>query len=855
MLKSGRISTSAELKSQPLLQNLNSKREKPGQKKTKQRGMRSLLGKGRRLYMRLILDGVWSVLPSLPHGYVAARPLGWRRPTSSDVLLLLQCKYDIIKERLYREMLQDEHGVVWWASMPSQEQVNCVCELGEAAEEALKEKDLLYLCDLPGALRFYRNTDEVVLQACGEAVKPRDQAWSSKPKEQAWSAAVFLSELESEYQEERASLTVLLHRVDNSVLREIYLRLCVAVRRAERELHSQTALLASKQYWDKWPYTRGAVSQKLLKFWLQEKQGPTRIFQQDWRAAGCTQQQVALQCLVLCQEQERKSLLEILHTLSLDELQGQSHTLPPAYKAPERSAVSLRQSCVLSLREINESLQGASWPDCAIHLLTQLSLAHEEETWTILRSLPAMDASGVAALLHRYESELHFPKMNNLYELLQPDTSRDRATAYNFTLPDGERTEQRQRNPSESENQAHCSGCGVVLVPEDAPYLEILGTRKHRNEESTERRAGEEEECRVETERETEGAVQMRELGKEEERDGQEKKKREEAVERRDEKRKEKTEGGEEERKVEMFIEKQGSLITLAWSKPTDAVSKEQEMSAALPEEEPAEISTDSHTQISTQQPHGDSINTPNEEQSHTHPENRTSTEHEQALTEHPEDTLTAEEHTHIQAPLDQSHSSMDTECQNSEADEHTTHPTESTEDTVEPQATAPKTHTSEAVGMEAMGKEQESELVCGGQEVCEEKLEEVRVDVCEEQQLQREATMRSLVHIQRRAERRWQRDRDRQLLRVQERLSIIQNRKSDEDMLGLTQEDTFRHLTSTLQQEDEQHQKILVREKLQQLRRERSYILQSRRERNTAGFKELLAPAAQHLANTEDGL
>lgn len=38
---------------------------------------------------------------------------------------------------------------------------------------------------------------------------------------------------------------------------------------------------------------------------------------------------------------------------------------------------------------------------------------------------------------------------------------------------------------------------------------------------------------------------------------------------------------------------------------------------------------------------------------------------------------------------------------------------------------------------------------------------------VCEEQQLQREATMRSLVDIQRRVEQRWQRDRDRQILRV----------------------------------------------------------------------------------------
>ncbi|MCI4379563.1 hypothetical protein PGIGA_G00229600 [Pangasianodon gigas] len=114
---------------------------------------------------------------------------------------------------------------------------------------------------------------------------------------------------------------------------------------------------------------------------------------------------------------------------------------------------------------------------------------------------------------------------------------------------------------------------------------------------------------------------------------------------------------------------------------------------------------------------------------------------------------------------------------------------------------------------------------------------------------------MRSLVDIQRRAEQRWQRDRDRQILRVQERLSIIQNRKSDEDLLGLRREETFRHLTNTLQQEDEQQQKMLVREKLQQLWRERSYILQSRRERNTTEFKELLTPTAQCVTDVEDVL
>ncbi|XP_017571538.2 uncharacterized protein LOC108438286 [Pygocentrus nattereri] len=333
------------------------------------------------------------------------------------------------------------------------------------------------------------------------------------------------------------------------------------------------------------------------------------------------------------------------------------------------------------------------------------------------------------------------------------------------------------------------------------------------------------------------GVAKSREEEKEEGREG--------AGERREEG-KEMSEGTEA-REVEISLEKQGSLITLAWSKPADATDKDQEMSAAPAVEEPVVISTDLHAQISTQQVHGDPIMTHDEERRHTYPEESGSTSfqlQEQANTEHPEHTQTVEEHTFVQALQDDSTSSMDAEREGRVADGHTAHPTVSELDLEDSHAAA---QPSEAVGIESACEDQDSELVCGGKKE--------HVDVCEEQQLQREATMRSLVHIQRTAERRWQRDRDRQLLRVQERLSIIQNRKSDEDLLGLTQEDTFRHLTSTIQQEDEQHQKTLVREKLQQLRRERSYILQSRRERNTAGFKELLAPTAQQMTNAEDVL
>ncbi|XP_054893359.1 uncharacterized protein LOC129364620 [Poeciliopsis prolifica] len=110
---------------------------------------------------------------------------------------------------------------------------------------------------------------------------------------------------------------------------------------------------------------------------------------------------------------------------------------------------------------------------------------------------------------------------------------------------------------------------------------------------------------------------------------------------------------------------------------------------------------------------------------------------------------------------------------------------------------------------------------------------------------VERERTMRSLVDMQRKFEEKHQRDKERQMFRVQERLSIILNRKAEEDLLGLKHTDRLKHLTQDLPLEDKTQQKTVVKERLEQLRRERSYIMQSKRDRNTAGFKELLAPVA----------
>ncbi|XP_077451479.1 uncharacterized protein LOC144070868 isoform X2 [Stigmatopora argus] len=115
---------------------------------------------------------------------------------------------------------------------------------------------------------------------------------------------------------------------------------------------------------------------------------------------------------------------------------------------------------------------------------------------------------------------------------------------------------------------------------------------------------------------------------------------------------------------------------------------------------------------------------------------------------------------------------------------------------------------------------------------------------------IEREQTMRKLVDVHRRVERRQRWDRERQQLRVQERLSIIRSKKANEDLFGPEHRDRMRRLSKDRAQED----KTSVREQLEQLRRERSFIMQSRRKRNVAGFKELLIPVNLQSGRREDG-
>ncbi|XP_062928241.1 uncharacterized protein LOC134359215 [Mobula hypostoma] len=100
---------------------------------------------------------------------------------------------------------------------------------------------------------------------------------------------------------------------------------------------------------------------------------------------------------------------------------------------------------------------------------------------------------------------------------------------------------------------------------------------------------------------------------------------------------------------------------------------------------------------------------------------------------------------------------------------------------------------------------------------------------------------LRSLAHVQRKAEEKRRRDKERQALRVQEGLSIAQSRASALDRplpqtCGQVVHNTYLH-------EESEHWRTRVRETLEQLRQERTFILRSKGERNRASFKELLDP------------
>ncbi|XP_063301548.1 uncharacterized protein LOC134601060 [Pelobates fuscus] len=117
----------------------------------------------------------------------------------------------------------------------------------------------------------------------------------------------------------------------------------------------------------------------------------------------------------------------------------------------------------------------------------------------------------------------------------------------------------------------------------------------------------------------------------------------------------------------------------------------------------------------------------------------------------------------------------------------------------------------------------------------------------------EQQETMQRLKDLQREAEMKCASDRRRQMLRFQERLSIARIRKSQEDLLGTSPSASPLLSPEPSPQGDTEHQKTAVREHLERVKRERTNIMQTKRERNTSTFRELLDPVLTR-SECEDG-
>ncbi|KAM9502814.1 uncharacterized protein ACWYII_000383 isoform 2-T2 [Salvelinus alpinus] len=478
------------------------------------------------------------------------------------------------------------------------------------------------------------------------------------------------------------------------------------------------------------------------------------------------------------------------------------------------------------------SLQHQSqWEGCALVLLVELMDLQEAQVSAVLLTLLDRGEQRLLTLIEEYESELREPRLSCLLTLL---TSNPRLTSDPNTLltavdpclgPSDSISVQNNSSASPPTDltrgdteQQHtgdlCTGCGTALAPEDLPYLEILcvsdtihSLDTHHTPSASNGFSAEREVC--------EG--------------------------------REAREGSH--RKTPQSYEKQGSLITLAWSKPPDGDTEQQTgtvMSTATEQQEEVgekELVMEQSEKAETLS------NVPTHTPiTHTLPPEHTHTEEPPTWGRAQQDA----ERRRGSPPVDEEHTD-DLTALGANGSAYPRSVGGEREDMTELWALsrpAPLTSAQETLNTPHTTLEgdrtMEGEKTMGSVMERERTLEPVSM-------MEREKTMRSLVDLQRKVEQKQQRDRERQLLRVQERLSIIQNKKSQEDLMGLRQTDRLRHLTHNLPQADKSQQKTVVRERLEQLRRERSYVMQSKRDRNTAGFKELLGPVRLHSAETDD--
>ncbi|XP_078804942.1 uncharacterized protein LOC144992455 isoform X2 [Oryzias latipes] len=745
----------------------------------------------RQCWARLASEGVKSMLPPPWQAQnTGSRAQSWGCVTLSDVLLLVEVKYDVVKQLLFREMLQEHHTSNIWEELPLWEKQKEVERLEELAEEALESADMICLAMLPGAFKMYK--------ACLGA----SEQSGSRSTVQSWTAVSLLNKIQILCQQEQHMVTNLTQRwcSEDPVLVCLHIRL--ATLKARRENMSYSCLLAAQQSWETWPKMRSPCIAEQVALWLDDEEEEEQGEKEDLKTL---QQKAALQLLVLSQEQERKRLIRIIHEICQEESQG-SDCKVLSKGTSDSEQVNLRDECLKGLKQIHAQLQTLSGvqgqqpsfrpQDCAPPMLIHLIELQEVQALILLEALAEKNLNCIYALRDKYIDEIQTQRFSGLLQLLSTDwklfpdpklpDNRDQSRPQSLCRSDEEHisgasaeapgtdaiksaSSELQEVLTAEDKKELCSGCGAVI--EDLPYLEISSASDVQGltpDGST-----------------VEGAYN----------------------------------GESSATGTPDSYEKQESLIPLAWSKPTDCDTDCQVDAANVGSGQSPDVQGSEMTPILPAQSRKAVPQIDVEEQKSTLAQCVSAQSAEQATTE--EQRQTADQAVEGENTSEKDQKMSPTEEENfqdmqpglsGDADEL---------DSGRSNPVADSGREMSAVEMcQTETKSEEGDLREPEPSDCEEMLHQESVTECmlsvsnsvkeptlvEKERMtepvsvmEREKTMRNLVDIQRKVEQKQQRDRERQLLRVQERLSIIQNRKAEGDLQGIKHTDRLKHLTQDL--------------------------------------------------------
>ncbi|KAK7892158.1 hypothetical protein WMY93_024121 [Mugilogobius chulae] len=419
-------------------------------------GMLNVRKAHRQSWARLVVEGLSSLLPSPPGSNVRARSQAWGSVTVSDIILLIEVKYDVVSSLLYTEMLREHYSADVWENLTSREQCEAEKGLGCGAGWALESHDLLHLAQLPGAFNMYRFQN------------------------QCWSAVSFLYELQTHCQQEKSALEDLAPRLNMESMKLVCLHIRLATHRAQREKDSYGAVLAARQCWESWPDVFSPQRAEQAAFLLQSEDHEHKV--EPVSQIPC---QAVLQLLVLTQEQERRQLIKLLHGFSHEELQGQGGTEDGLSETSEKAS-ELRVGFVRRLQQIYTStkIQTQLEPtiqNCGLQLLLDLLRLQETEALVLLPRLLNKSQDALQSLQEDFRTALQAQCLPNLLQLLSSDQPQTCSTnEHKSNLPHTSPAEdhvpstQAVNEASEAPVQPDvCTGCGAAMA--SLPYLEVLG--------------------------------------------------------------------------------------------------------------------------------------------------------------------------------------------------------------------------------------------------------------------------------------------------------------------------------------------------------------------------------------------